>query len=238
MKKYLAIIAAFSLALTGCGKSGEKNSDDDAITSSPDESIEDVATDGLNNETLNIEPDTEENEKTYNWSGIMMPIPDGFVINTDGFSIDEDDMYKSEVSGNTVYYGVNARYYYENEAEYSVSDVPELMKGKLNDLLEINMKSDETQLADNKIKEETVSFLGESAIHKTGVLNTSYFGEEEHTVSYSAYYAIVDFPEESERTPAMWICYAEGEGDKLMSELEKISALPLAEAYAAKDTEE
>jgi len=62
----------------------------------------------------------------------------------------------------------------------------------------------------------------------------THFDNEEHTVSYSAYYGIFDFMYMNEpHTPSFWVFFSEGDDAALQKQLDELSARPLTQAYIA-----
>lgn len=232
MKKYIFLLALLMAVLGGCGIKDTDSTNNTLSESEEISQIDEVADnkDSADEEAMNSEK--EESEEPYDWAGILMPVPEEFKNDYETSGV--FGTYRCETDTYSMFYGMDSMMYYDDtnddNKEYTVHDVPEIIFKKFNEMINNYFPSDRYDLENSVIKSEETDFLGFPALHVTGLLNTA-FDDEKHTVSYSVYYGIFDFSDNnSVHTPSFWICFAEGDDDALRTKLEEASALPLKQA--------
>ncbi|MCQ2417724.1 MAG: hypothetical protein MJ071_07930 [Oscillospiraceae bacterium] len=238
MKKFAIALSVMMMTLmAGCGSTESAAPETDS-SSVAEESVP-VSSEDAVSEEASEESSLEEREpeKPIDWCGIQISVPKGFYWDEE--LNDLQNMYKTTDGEPTMYFGFDSRLrYYESEdtqQDDNLNAVPEVMHERLNHLIDMYYPSLETTLQDTQLKVEECTFLNFPALHITGVVNTDY-ADEQHEISYSAYYGIFDFMSmSSPHSPAMWICYAEGSSDELRAKLDAAAADVMTDAMLLSD---
>lgn len=227
MKKSMLTICLAALLLTGCGAA--ESTSESADTSSQQESAAQQA-EAPAESSEESEPAAEESAaekpEPFDWSGISVPIPDGFTYDTKNEMI---PVWSGSAGTSSEIRLAIANYFayssYEDAIpDFQVSDVPEIMNPFLVQAVSHYAGTHEADTVRTPQKTEDAEYLGEPALRETGTIRTKE-ADTEHVYSYAAYYSKVKFPsygEEYEALPASIFAFAESEDADVMQALENI----------------
>lgn len=250
MKKAALLIALITVcaAFSACGssdasdtksKSEEKTAVSSQADEEPAEDTEDTEQSSADDTAASAEAEPQEDTASAAETESEAPVIDytrkldRYLINLeipgqfrDLLARDRGLFRETLDSGEEVYFSHNGRMGYEelNGTDYTIYDVPEILKPELISDIDIYYPTDTETLLYTVETEEEREVLGCTFIYRTGIMHTEIHNQQAdlHFAGYFGRLYIKDFELGSDYEPIQWLAFCETDDPEIIKYLEEL----------------